>query len=195
MIYHPDFERIEAGLICIDEVQDYSIKELEVLKSVFITSSKWNLFGDLMQSTYSYKKIEEWAEIHQLLKCKKFILNENYRNPVTITDYCNLHLDLNMNPLGLPGNPVQILSEDEFRTILIDCTLASDEKPVSIFSSEKILREFSNRFRQYNLKTYLVNEVKGQEFKNVVVIDKDMTRKEKYLAYSRALENLYLVSL
>ena len=42
-------------------------------------------------------------------------------------------------------------------------------------------------------KVFAVKEVKGLEFKQVIVLDGDMTVNEKYIAYTRALIQLYVV--
>lgn len=41
---------------------------------------------------------------------------------------------------------------------------------------------------------YSVQEAKGLEFETVLVDDIDMNENEKYVAYTRALDSLYVVS-
>lgn len=50
----------------------------------------------------------------------------------------------------------------------------------------------NNGLKDY--KVFAVKEVKGLEFKQIIVFDEDMTENERYIAYTRALMKLYVVT-
>ena len=93
--------------IIVDEAQDYSLFEFEVIKKL----SKQNsitIVGDLAQGIYDYKGIESWEKV------KKQIFNEDvtyvnltqsYRSTVEIIDFANKVLE-KQNLNIIPAKPV-----------------------------------------------------------------------------------------
>ena len=61
------------------------------------------------------------------------------------------------------------------------------------YAKEDLKQAIKGKVDLANQKIYTVKSVKGLEFKEVVVFDRDMTSIEKYIAYTRALSMLSVV--
>lgn len=119
-----------------------------------------------------------------------------------ITTYINNKLNMNIEPLGFSGPAVQDLRIDE-----ISDTIYSNE---DIYANKKIFfickENQTNKLeeiikKQNNIKEdtlskiniLSVNRIKGMEFRTAFIWDIDMSKQEKYVAMSRALERLYML--
>lgn len=81
--------------VIIDEAQDYGIFHFDALKKKF-PNCTFSIFGDLAQSIYSYKSIENWESvIHQIFnkECSLLNLSKSYRTTIEITNNANKLLD------------------------------------------------------------------------------------------------------
>ena len=70
----------------------------------------------------------------------------------------------------------------------------NDQKRIAVIvrnieDLEKII-PIDSEYTFYNT----ISQVKGIEFDSVIVFDNDMTENEKYIAYTRALNELYIVN-
>lgn len=186
--------------IFLDEFQDYSINELVLLRNYY-GNSIFNLYGDVRQCIVE-KGIDNIQELCSKVKFDKFYeLQENYRNAYEITDYVNVRFGMNMYKIGLQGNVdvadsviLEPLNENDRAAIIV-----ADESIVEnldIDTSSEQVFEYSKEDRihknSYNIIT--VEKAKGLEFERVIVIEKNMTRNQLYVACTRAIRDLMLVS-
>jgi len=77
--------------IVIDEAQDYSPFQLEVLRECQLTVSM-TVLGDLQQGIHAYTGIQHWSELSSLFKEEQqgyFELNRSYRSTMEIIEYAN----------------------------------------------------------------------------------------------------------
>lgn len=58
---------------------------------------------------------------------------------------------------------------------------------------EHIRERFSVKYDTTKISVMYVDEIKGIEFDRVYVVDQDMERNERYIAFTRALDNLSIV--
>ena len=65
----------------------------------------------------------------------------------------------------------------------------SEEKSIAVITKENIEDKINNQLVRY----CNVQEAKGFEYNTVIVNDKDMSQNEKYIAYTRALSELYIL--
>lgn len=82
--------------IVIDEGQDLSISEYYILKLLF-PNAKFDIYGDLNQSIYSYQGINDWEELNEVIfdfKCNIIKLNKGYRTTEQICHTSNYILDI-----------------------------------------------------------------------------------------------------
>lgn len=173
----------------IDEAQDLSPVEINLLQKLNTLKggTVCNLFGDVKQ-VISGSGVRDWKQFQFIDKI--FILDENFRNTNQIIEYCEKNIKLTMKPVGVSMQPVK-----EFKAIhdVFKCDLG---ELIFIVKDEYAAENLVELLKQKNIldyKVFAVKEVKGLEFKQVVVLDGDMTVNEKYIAYTRALIQLYVV--
>ena len=85
------FERpkITERFMAIDEAQDISVIEYKLLRRILGPTCTFELYGDVSQSVYCYKGIKDWEDISFITGDHIHVLQENYRNTLQITKYCN----------------------------------------------------------------------------------------------------------
>lgn len=199
-------------LICIDEAQELAPEELRLIRAVNDERVVLNLYGDENQHIEGTKGINSWSEFEGILDVEPKILNENYRNARQITLECNRWFGMEMLAINLDGNGVyEITSRDEFIEKvkeLFTITTRVGLKAIIVQNGREaryIIRQFAmykekihdmtggefgfHRTR-WNLLT--VAQSKGLEFTTVVVVSGHMSRNEKYIAYTRALNELFI---
>lgn len=190
----------EEELICVDEGQDVSFCEYEVI----IEQNKdngtfYNIFGDLNQRIKKGRGLNTWEQLKTKLIAHEYELNENYRNTNQITQYCNEVFNFDMTLTGVEGDPVRNISFKEMSTEL-EATASSDERTAVILPRTmaktrvtKGKNYFSTKFDVSKISVMYVDEIKGIEFDRVYVVDEDMERNERYIAFTRALDKLTIV--
>lgn len=173
------------SLLCIDEAQDYSIIEYRILNMVN-KNIVMNLYGDINQSIYD-EGIDDWEDLKEELKCDTYELKENYRNSIEITKYCNKKFNYNILEMGLSIKNVEIINKDKLDELISQ--KIKDNKSIAIISKEEFKEKINNKLVSYcNVQT-----AKGMEYNTVIVNDEDMSKNEKYIAYTRALSELYIL--
>ena len=182
------------GLVFIDEGQDISVNEYELLKTINPDVS-FNIYGDLEQNITPYRGIEKWEQIGDF---PVYRLNQNYRNTNQIVHYVSERLKIDMQSIGFDGPEVEHISPRGINAFFRDkrglkAVIVSEE------SFERYRRKNYNilgqtgRISKTRINLMTVYESKGLEFTSVVVADADMAPHEKYIAYTRALKELALV--
>ena len=215
VFYGPPNEKKES-LITIDEAQNISVEELRLIYNVNDRGVIFNLFGDVKQHIEGEKGINSWNAFSDITFFKQEELQENYRNARQITEYCNRIFDLKMRAINLDGRGVHILNtKHEMMQILTGllqipkrmglCSIIvkSQEEAESVMET---LNLYEDRIfdwthnddsvfdrSQWNLLT--VDQAKGLEFETVIAISGRMTKNEKYIAYTRALDELYVCDI
>ena len=196
---HKQFgELIEDALIFVDEFQNYSSFELDCIKSSF-SSPVFNLFGDYDQRI-EQKAIDLKENVETLLSPNAYNINVNYRNARQITEYINKVTHKNMQPIGIDGMVIETsLADCKFeikdRTAIICSDVNLTISFVKQFVDSKLIHNASksNKLVSDKFSVMTVSDCKGLEFDTVYVLDYDMTDNEKYVAYTRALDNLIVV--
>ena len=181
------------SFVFVDEAQDISPAEYDILKYVNADACL-NVFGDLKQNITPYRGVKDWAE----LGYEVYTLNRNYRNTNQIVDYVSGNLGIDMQPIGLPGDEVEIIAPKTIGRYL------SDKKGLrAVITSEANLEKFTRKaynvvretgvISKSKINIMTVYESKGLEFTAVAVVDGDLSVNEKYIAYTRALKELAVV--
>lgn len=214
-IIHSDFELFAHTYICnslfgvaddneryifIDEFQDLALSEILTIHNAY-PNAVLNLYGDIKQCI-SPKGIKNKAEILTAMSdYKEFEINENYRNALEVTQYINTQLDMNMNPIGIHG------SVETLNHILSNFKIATNDRIVYIVKDKNhidytlmnklgILEGWrgsqATRIPNGVPVALTIQDVKGLEFEVVIVDSADMTENEKYVAFTRALNKLYI---
>ncbi len=205
MIYmklYPKTKLPEYSLIAIDEAQDLHRADYETLHSLY-PKATFNLFGDVDQVLHTAAGISDWREqtdIHTI-----YPLMTNYRNTAAIVDFCNRQFDVNMDYVGDP--------EDSFEPIVVsDPELAKDiledEDAVIIVKDRDVYIELcdemgvipedyafldttSEKPMEGDKECYSIFAAKGLEFTNVFVFGNNMTKNQRVVACTRAMNKLF----
>ena len=192
--------------VSIDEAQDLAPAEYKMLRALLGKNTVFNLYGDVNQAVYEYKGIEDWKVISECISEKVYFLNENYRNTLQITDYCNKIFGAEIVGIGLNGEKVQTLPLDdaaerirklhesfpEMRTaVLYKRGLAQFDQVKNKLPHNCSIGSVDSR----RISVIPVDEAKGLEFDAVAVIGNDMNEFEQYVAYTRALDNLIITKI
>lgn len=203
----------KESLITIDEAQGMAPEEIKLIKNINGDHLVLNLFGDVKQHIEGTKGIDRWDELADCLQYTLYSMQENYRNASQITEFCNKRIKgLNMKAMNTTGRGVHELEDiDQFvstveqqfvdanRTglaAIIVKTQAEAQYILNAFSAYKNKMndltgdEFSVHRTRWNIIT--VENTKGLEFKSVIVLSGRMTENEKYIAYTRSLDELFV---
>lgn len=196
----------EEELICIDEGQDMSFCEYEaIIEQNAANKAYYNIYGDLNQRIKQGRGLATWEQLKTKLIAHEYVLNENYRNTNQITQYCNEVFNFDMTLTGVEGEPVRNISFKEMLEELAVSADSEDRTAVILprtMSKTRITRSkivdavknnFSTKFDTSKVSIMYGDEIKGIEFDRVYVVDEDMERNERYIAYTRALDKLTIV--
>lgn len=184
--------------IFIDEAQDFSHSEYMLINKVFGYVT-YNLYGDLNQSLNKNINITNWNQIGKT-EFHFSEVSENYRNTIEITQYTNQNLKLKMVPIGLNGVVPSIVSFDDLTNHLNQLKDHMHENRVAFIASQlntfvinETLKGIHDGELQYEVIDVL--QSKGLEFEIVFVCEDGMSTEEKYISYTRALNELYILKL
>ena len=189
----------ENMYFCIDEYQNYSVHEL-ILINFLYPNATFNLYGDPKQ-TLSIKGVGTLNNLSVWSKnFKEFKINENYRNAREITEYINTEFNMQMVPIGLSGEvssgkdiDVSSSIDGTKRIALIYKNL--DFLAQTISDKENIINkiEKDQNIDRNKLNVLHISQAKGLEFEEVYVLPIEMNDNEKYVAYTRALDKLFII--
>lgn len=198
--------RIGDRFLNIDEAQDLSWAEYRLLKEVLGPECVFNLYGDTSQNIYPFKGNRTWNQVRKILGGELYNLEQNYRNTMQITEFCNNYFSMDMLPIGISGERVkqtdirQGIAElqslksrnSDLRTVIIK--LQGSKKYDKDIMSMVLKDDISFYSLDENkLSIITVEQAKGLEFGAVLVITDGMSTNEKYVSFTRALDNLIVV--
>ena len=182
------------GLVFIDEGQDISVNEYRLLR-LLNPDAAFNIYGDLAQNITRFRGLSDWSKVNT---GEYYTLEQNYRNTNQIVDYVASELGIAMQPIGFDGPEVSRIG---VRGISAFFREKKGLKAVIVPESEieRYRRKSYNvlgdtgRLSKKKINLMTVYESKGLEFTCVAVADKNMTKQEKYIAYTRALKELAVI--
>lgn len=196
----------EDELICIDEGQDVSYLEYErIVAQNKKHKARFNVYGDLNQRIKQGRGLATWEQLKRKLLAEEYLLNENYRNTNQITQYCNDVFNFDMTLTGVEGAPVRNIPFDEMVSEIAELAIHDERTAVILprtMSKQRVTRarkldnqrdKLSVKFDTSRISIMYVDEIKGIEFDRVYVVDQDMEKNERYIAFTRALDNLTIV--
>lgn len=169
----------------IDEAQDYNDTEIKLIHKLE-REPVINIYGDISQKIFSnVHERKDWSNLKKYFNTSYYELDENYRNTTQIVDYCNNNLGLKMVSIGISLEEVSIIeyaSTDEIvqkAKELETIVITNDREQLDLLTKE-------------NIECYTVYQAKGLEFPNVIVVDDNLPRNQKYVSYTRSLKKLYI---
>ncbi len=212
LLYHTLYYRkptVPDRFLCIDEAQDIAVSEYRLLEQILGENCVFNLYGDVNQSVYRYKGIQDWAEdIPGITHGNVFLLNENYRNTIQVTDYCNESFGTEMTAIGIGGDDVRELPMAEAIAWIIDKKSAHREARACVIyrqgaerTRQRIRDELEGKFGyEYGasdnnkISLITVEMAKGLEFEYAVIATDQMSENERYVSCTRAIEALTIIT-
>lgn len=193
--------------VCVDEAQDLSPAEHMLLRRLVGAGVPFNLYGDVNQRVSPYRGLSSWTELDHVLPFSLHRLNENYRNSLQITRYCNEHLKMDVVPVGLEGAEVGLSSLPEAVEALFQARSQAERARCAVIFKRGLpgvraaLGPLLGRDASWGIvdaskvSVIPVEAAKGLEFDCVVVICNGMSENESYIAMTRALETLVMTSV
>ncbi|MCH5161034.1 MAG: AAA family ATPase [Clostridiales bacterium] len=174
----------------IDEGQDYFPTEYKLLYTVL--EKKFHIYGDENQQLDPSRGIGNFDKLRKFMGDEKYFLNENYRNAREITEYVNSLLGMSVTSLGLEGGKVERIDMSVLKERFAQHIGSSDDRVAVIYSpnDEETAKELCSFVPSNRL--YTVTQAKGTEYERVYACGA-MSDAEKYVAYTRALAELYVV--
>ena len=166
----------------------------------------FNLYGDVNQLIYDYKGIEDWEEISFIKSNSVWVLNENYRNTIQITEYCNDEFYSEIIPIGLEGPRIKSCTlTDGIDRLLSELNVEKEKRIAILCHSPQQFTILEKSFKDFNflskgkeqtgkIALLTVEQAKGLEFDSVLVYAKEMSENERYIAYTRSLNALQIAN-
>lgn len=195
-------------LLCIDEGQGITYLQYRLIQQVNNGDVCFNIYGDINQQLPQISGIETWRSLQNFIRQELskpdevvpiFTLEENYRNSQEIVQFYNEQLQMNDRALGISINrQVKIIEASDAETIC-KLSLILKNRVVIISNFEAVLPVqllalcVKNRIETEKASFMTVAEVRGLEFDTAIVFENEMTRSEKYIAFTRSLSELYIV--
>lgn len=202
--------------IVIDEAQDYGEFTFYVLNKMFKNSS-FSIYGDLAQSLYSYRSIDNWECLEKIFNNFEILkLNKSYRTTIEIMDEANkinelLKLDKAV-PVIRHGEEVEYTNKDLFELV---SGLKNKYKTVAIITKDQEeANDLHDRLKS-KIDINLINSnnlnydsninilpsylSKGLEFDSVIIVNKNNYKENSiidmkflYVSMTRALHKLII---
>lgn len=181
----------------IDEMQDYSDNEFRLIAKME-RNPHLNLYGDINQDILKYIDKKSIIGLNNLVKeilstdeVLNYKLEENYRNSKQITNYCNEFLSTKMISMGINSDEVNIININK-KEVYNNILQMFNNKDIVVITKDSDLEE---KLRSNNYEVYSVKTAKGLEFSKVLVIEEDFNLTEKYVAYTRTLDKLFIYKI
>lgn len=200
-------------MLCFDEGQDINKYEYKLLNDINGGNVVFNILGDVNQLIDKNKGISDWENLFNIKEFKQFKLEENYRNSQEISEYCINETGYEMRIIGVDDGNVVLAKDADVGFIQLTRNFIRDDGNRKVVIVKKINEDIQRFLATYfdsasfnfiyddrnfvktdKLNIITVKMVKGMEFDTTLVITKDMTNNEKYIALTRALVNSYVIS-
>lgn len=191
--------------VIIDEAQDYSMWQFELIKNIF-KSASFTILGDSNQSINPYLHYEKLDSITKLFKDAKYRrLDRTYRSSKEIIEFAGRILNLSSISSIRPSYGLEVESLttdktfDEINRILDDYEKHGFDRVAIITKTSRESEHFKERFRDRKVDILPVYMAKGLEYDGVIVATESdpFDKSEKtlfYVAVTRALHALAVIN-
>jgi len=172
----------------IDEGQEYFLNEYRLLAEC--TRATVNIYGDENQQLDPEYGIGSFKKLDALWELSHYSLNENYRNAREITAFVNGITGMNVTSLGLEGGTVERTDISEIAE-KAKAAAATGDRIAVIYSPSDAATADALKSMLSDKYLCTVKESKGLEYERVFACG-EMSDREKYVAYTRALSELVI---
>ncbi len=181
--------------VFIDEGQDISPCEYALLRKIN-KKAAFNIFGDTAQNVTPWRGIQDWSKHFDGFTV--YGLNQNYRNTNQIVSYVADKLRLDMQSIGYDGPAVSKITGRG-----ISAFFKNKKGLKAIICAEEMKKNYlrksyndvgeKGKVSRSKINVMTVYESKGLEFTSVVVVEEGTSASERYIAYTRALNELAVI--
>jgi DNA helicase-2/ATP-dependent DNA helicase PcrA len=102
-------KEMKIKYVVIDEAQDFSVFQINVLKEI-LNTEMFTMLGDLAQGIHSYRGINNWNEVMEKVftngNCRYLTLEQSYRTTIEIMDVANAVIKMSQLPDLVLAKPV-----------------------------------------------------------------------------------------
>ena len=188
---------IREQLLCIDEGQDIPERCYLVLKELSDNKCAFNIYGDMAQRVSGQVNASGWDKLVEAFDAIKYELKENYRNSEQIVSFYKEKLGREDVSFGMSTRDVYQIAESQLRfwmqlhLVLGNRVAYITRNPEAFCEKYSDITSRKRERRKVNVLT--VKEVKGLEYDTVFVSDSGLGENDQYIAYTRALSNLFVV--
>lgn len=189
-------------MICVDEGQDMHAADYQLIREIY-PRAVLNIFGDSEQVLHESCGIRDWRRETGIDTV--YVMNDNYRNNPAIVEFCNSQFRSDMRYCGTildnqrpriinntmqlldtinHGIPTIILRDKESYDLL--CDLAGD-----LANDFEYIDTKCNAVPEGKVACYSIYAAKGLEFPRVLVFAEGMTRNQRIVACTRAMDELF----
>lgn len=174
--------------VVIDEAQDFGEFQFDVLKKLF-PNAKFNIYGDLNQSIYSYRGVSDWDLISNKIfpnKCDFTTLNKCYRATEEIVDLSNYILDelncVKSQAVLRKGMDIDILKTNKDNFILtlfekIKYYLDQNFKSIAIVTKDtNEAFEINTQLKKYKLNANLITTSDKEFHKGLTIVPSHLSK-------------------
>jgi DNA helicase-2/ATP-dependent DNA helicase PcrA len=196
-------ENLNIKHIVIDEAQDYSFSQIELLKNIFPACS-FTILGDINQNLnpyVNYNSLEDYLKIFNGGSYYK--LSKAYRSTKNIMDYASKILNINIDSFRSEGSKVEVKTRD---SLVEDVKKLSNKRLGIITYTKSECEEVYNKLKDViEVNSPLINGktngvvilplyiAKGLEFDGVIIYDSfKLSDKQLYVGVTRAQNNLII---
>ncbi len=181
--------------VFVDEGQDISACEYALLQKIN-KKAAFNVFGDIAQNVTPWRGIQSWEATFPSFEI--YGLNQNYRNTNQIVRYVAQKLEIDMQSIGYDGPQVTAITPRGINAFFKDkkglkAVICSETKKEEVAKKAYYDVGLKGGISRSKINVMSVYESKGLEFTSVVVVDEGMSESEKYIAYTRALNELAVI--
>ena len=202
--------------IVIDEAQDYGEFTFYTLNKIFRNSS-FSIYGDLAQSLYSYRSVDNWDCLENIFKNFEILkLSKSYRTTIEIMEEANkINVLLNLDkaiPVIRHGEKVDYTNKkvidliielkNKYKTVAIITKTQNETNDLYEELKDQIdinLINSSNLNYNSNINILPSYLSKGLEFDSVIIVGKEKFKEENsldmkllYVSMTRALHKLII---
>lgn len=195
--------------ICVDEAQDLFDQDYRLLHTLY-PDAVWNVYGDMQQILKTDCGIRNWKKDTGIDTL--YTLESNYRNAPAIVDFCNTKFGTDIEYLGtvkeeekpvlIRTNPelVQTLFQQDDLVIIVKDdrnfemlrTIVQKSMAMDFIFLDSQKRTISaEEMKGEHRIVYSVFAARGLEFNKALVYAVGMTKKQKFVACTRVMENLF----
>lgn len=184
------------SFVFVDEAQDISPGEYELLQKINKKAS-FNVFGDIAQNVTPWRGVRDWSETFPAFDV--YSLNQNYRNTNQIVEFVSQGLEVDMQPIGFDGPEVEYIAPRGISAFFkekkgLKTIVCSEEKKAAYLRKTYNDPAVKGKVSRSKINLMTVYESKGLEFTSVAVDPEGLSKSELYIAYTRALKQLAVIT-